>query len=462
MEDEKTISMRDIMRVLLGNKWVYLIMAASFALVSFIGLKLTSDASQEYVTFFDYDIAGFNRAEGGTAYFIDGEKFDPRAMITKEKLLHYIESRDSLKDLDADEIIKKNAIKSFDYSATYKENDHKMNANDAAYITDKVGYKLVLNPSYFSYEQAQEFSKAIAEEVTAITKNKIDHINYSIYLKYYDSTYSYSDKISYLNSGINYLNQLISGLSSEYGDVLIKAGKYGGDEDKYAVEAEKLSDWQDNMNVKFECYKVNTLADEMELAGYIDSRSTEYIANLKTTIENLNRDIAMNQAILDKLTSQRDDLVASIGASATIESLEIGGYNSEIIELTKIINQQKEQVERLNIQISKLDLSSLSAAEIAAYNNNLTVFEAKMDNIRQDLEFYTKQYEAIAKKVMNENMYIFYDCSTIVDVQGGMKSVVIVGASLAIGVFAPMLIDLAIACFSLGEGKPIFKAKKEK
>ena len=216
-------------------------MAAGFAVASFVGLKITSSAQKEYVTFFDYDVAGFNRVDGGTAYFIDGEKFDPRAMITEEKIQHYIDSNEALKDLNIERILKKNSIKQFDYSATYKENDHKMNEYDSAYIADKVGYKLVLDPTEFTFEQAQAFSKALANEVIEMTETKIEHISYRTYLNYYDSTFSYLDQIKYLQSGVDYLNELADGLKATYGDVVLPSGNYGGSGSEYSIISEKLS-----------------------------------------------------------------------------------------------------------------------------------------------------------------------------------------------------------------------------
>lgn len=460
MDEEKTISMRDIMKVLLGNKWVYLIMVAGFAIASFVSLKITSSAKKEYVTFFDYDIAGFNRADDGTARFIDGEKFDPRAMITKEKILSYVESNEELKGLDVNAIAKKNGIKSFTYSATYKENDHKMNEYDSAYIADKVGYKLVLDPSLFSYEEAQVFSKALANEAIRMTREKIGHLFYRTYLNYYDSTYSYVDQISYLNGGIAYLNSLVDSLVNEYGDVVLPAGECGPGEN-YKIESMKLSDWKENININFERYKVSTLQDELELGGYIDDRSSEYISSLKTTIENLNREISTDESILAKLTSQRDDLVSSVGATVTIESLEIGGYNNEIIELTKTIDNKKEQVKRYEIQLKKLNIDDLSDDEKAIYNAGLPVFKEKLSKIRTALGLYTEQYEVIAKKVMNDNMNVYFDSSNIVNEEGGMSIGVIIGISAVVGIFVPMLVNLAIAGFALGEGKPLLKAKKK-
>ena len=91
----------------------------------------------------------------------------------------------------------------------------------------------------------------------------------------------------------------------------------------------------------------------------------------------------------------------------------------------------------------------------------MPVFKEKLSKIRTALGKYTEQYETIAKKVMNDNMNVYFDSSNIVNEIGGIQTPVILGASAVIGVFAPMLVNLAIAGFALGEGKPILKKKNQ-
>ena len=97
MEQEKTISGKDIIKVLLGNKWLYLVMAATFLVVSFVGLNLISSMRKEYVAFFDYDVAGLTTVttedEEKVTYYIDGEKFDPRSIVTREKINQYFKEQ---------------------------------------------------------------------------------------------------------------------------------------------------------------------------------------------------------------------------------------------------------------------------------------------------------------------------------------------------------------------------------
>ena len=125
-------------------------------------------------------------------------------------------------------------------------------------------------------------------------------------------------------------------------------------------------------------------------------------------------------------------MVSSVGSGATIESVEIREYNTEIISLTKTIADQKEQVDLYELQLEKLDKSSMTQEEIAAYNANLDNFEARLTLIRQTLGFYTSQYEAIAKGIMKENLHVYFDNADIITEKSGLKTSIIVIASTGI------------------------------
>ena len=464
--EENAITLKDVVKILLGNKWLYLIMAALFLIVSVVGLSVYSNFRTNYVVFYDYDVAGFSTSidESGssTAKYIDGEKFDPRSIVTKEKLKEYFETTEELKGLDIEDLYKSKVIKSFKYTVKYIKNDHKKDEKDVDYIEDSRGYELVLNSKLLDKEQAKALSEAIANEVIKASNTKIDKIQYHSYLNYYDSINNYPEKVSSLNSGINYLKDLSNSLIGTYGDVLLKEGKYGGEEDKYYLDSQTISNWQKQLDISFDSYYVSSLQSELEVNGFITNDSITYVARLKTSIANLNRDIAVNEALLQDLKTQRDNLVSSIGTNASIESVEIAEYNAEIISLTKTIAEKKEQVDLYELQLERLDTSSFTPEQLETYMANLANFETKLKTIRDNLEFFTNQYEAIAKETMKNDSHVYFDSPNVVKKEGELSKLVIVGGSLAIGVFAPMFVNLAIAAFNTADGKPLSFRKKEK
>ncbi|MBO7614393.1 MAG: hypothetical protein J6T15_01645 [Bacilli bacterium] len=471
MNEEKRVNGKDVIRLLLGNKWLYLVLVGVFFVTSFVGLSLFSSSRKEYVAFFDYDVAGFNTvvSENGekNSYYIDGEKFDPRAIVTKEKISGYIQNNNYLSGLDAEKMSQRNLVTSFSYKTRYKANDHKMDDKDSAYVEDQKGYELVLDSYGLNDFQAKVLCECIADEVISVSKNKIDKIHYSSYITAYDKAKSYPDKINNLVSGIENLTKLSETLKETYGDVLLPSGNYGGDEGYYYLDQFTISSWQNQMRLAFDSYYVNSLSNELEVNGYIVPESKEYIESLRSTVESLNRQIAVNNGVLIELKNQRDGLVRSVGSSeggsstntnATVESLEIREYNTEIIALTKQIAEDTERVNLYKLQLDKLNTSSLTPE----YNSNLEAFESKLTNIRADLEFYTNQYEAIAKKIMIDNLNVYFDSEEIVTARGEFDFSIIFVGSVAIGILAPMLVNLILAGFNLAEGKSLLNLKKRK
>ena len=461
--EEKTVNGKDVIKLLLGNKWLYLIMVAAFFAVGFVGFNMYSASRKEYVSFFDYDIAGFQTAteEDSNAYYIDGEKFDPRSLVTKDKMAKYVGNNLDLLSLNAEELYKSNTVKSFSYVTRYKENDHKMDDNDASFIADKKGFELVLNTYTLNERQAKVLAEAIAYEAIEISKEKVNNLNFSQFIYAYDETNNYPNKIQNLIDGVAYIENLASSLDDRYGDFIIAEGRYGGEDDNYYVTNQTISDWRNKMKIKFGSFYLSSLQNELYVNGYIDPNDTDYIISLKTDVENLNREINNNQLLLDDLKSQRNDLVAAVGTNATIESLEIREYNTEIISLSTLISQQKDSLAIYQTQLEKLDLSTMTQEEKDAYNTNLTAFESKLTQIRNSLEIYTKQYEAIAKKAMIDNMKVYFENADLVTLTGSVGLTAILGGSLAIALVCPMIVNLAIAGFNVAEGKPILKLKKK-
>ena len=466
MKEEKTVTCKDVIRLLLGNKWLYLIMAAGFFVVSFVGFSIYNASSKEYVAFFDYGSKGFNVVTDETGaeatYYIDGEKFEPRALVTKDKVLHYFETDAELSKLDGGNLYENNVIKSFDFTVRYKKNDHKMDDKDSNFIEDKKGYELVIKSGELNEKQARNLAKAVANEAVEISKNKIDEIKYSAFVYNYENAKNYPEKVSNLVSGIDYLNELSNNLKSVYGDTIIQNGYYGGEDGRYYLTGKTISDWQNEMNSYFNSYYMDSLMAELENNGYISGDYNEYIISLDAYIADLDRQIKNDIDVLNELEAQRNILITSIGTNATIESLEIRELNMEIVSLTKAKAEKKEKMDLYQLQLNKLNSVGMSDEQIAAYNTNKTIFENKLNSIHDDLSFYTNQYEAIAKLIMKNNINVYFDTTEIVTCKSAVSSVISIGLSFVVAAFAPMVVNLVLKGFSMADGKPIIRLKKEK
>lgn len=471
MKEEKTVSLKEVFKFLIGNKWLYLIMFTGFLAVSLVGFNVLNFSKKEYSAFFDYEAAGFTTVMNDNGeeetFYIDGEKFDPRSIITKEKLGEYIASSEELYGLTAENLYKGNAVKSFNLTVVYKENDHKMDENDAAYIRDKKGYELVLNPSVLNTIQAKALAEKIANEVIIQSKSKIDDLNYSAYLTAYDQSISYGEKIEHLLDGVDILTNELSSLKKTYGDFKIEADYYGGEEDKYYLEAKTISAWESQMKIALNSFHLDSLNTELQVNGYVDASKEDYVVSIQTEIDNIANQISINSSLSEELKDQRNALIAAASSSSGANvTIDVNEYNSEMIALAKenanLLEKQKVYQLQLN-KYNKKDASGhdMTDEQIAAYNASLSSFETKLSNVRNELEFYTKQYEQIAKKTMKDNSRVYFDNSDIISVKSGMRTSAIIIYSGLIAVCLPMAINLFVGLFRALESKPLFKKSKK-
>ena len=456
MKEEKTVSLKEVLIFLIGNKWLYLIMFVSFLATSLVGFNIVSSSQKEYRAFFNYDVAGFHTDnEKGESYFIDGEKFNPLSLIQEEKLPDYLKTSYYYDGLTPEGLCEEGAFKSFEFKTTYKENENQ-NENEPKYVADKHGYEIVFNASAVNKEQAKLFAQMIANEVILQTNKKIDGMNYSRYVDTYEHSISYGEKLKCLSEGITFINSQLNSLKLSYGDFKIEPNKYGGDDDSYYVSFETIGAWEAAMKNDLDIAEVETLTQDLKANGYIDTKYPEYINAVEVAAEDLNSDIAVNEGILASLQTERDNLVTLYGSD---ENAQISEYNDKIISLTEKIASQKEQVRIYNLQLKKSNASTMTAEELAVYNSNLADFEYYLRILHDKLNLYSNQFGAIAKKTMKKNSHVYFYDSKIITVNVGMRSSEILVYSLLIAVFLPMAINGGISIFKRIESKPLFKKK---
>lgn len=470
MEEKTTsvknvITFKDIIRLLLGNKWLYLLLAGIFTVVSVFSLIIYNDYSKNYVSFFDYEVAGFlvSRDEHGkiTATFVDGSKFDQRSLLTKDKIEKYVASDERLSGLDAEELYYDGGVRALEYTTLFKTAEGGSTERTDPDAVEKPGYKLILSGTKLRFNEAVALTECIANEVLEISREKILSLKYDRYLNLYAHSNSFSDQADYLHSCVEFLEESYDKLIEEYGDITVKAGQYGGDGPMYYLEKQTVSDIKDQMSRYFINSDIDALKSEIELNGYIDEDAASYISQLKAKVSSLNRVIQVNTGILDSLVAQRDDLIAS-AAGVSIESLEISAYNQEIIALTKMIAEDREQVEKANLSLSKLDVSSMTQEEYEEYSAKLEAFKAEIGGLFDALVVYTNQYAAVSREIMLENVNVYFDNSQVVAREGGIGTKAILAVSLAVGIFGPMIFNLLVSAFRVAEGRSLIRRRASK
>ena len=456
MKEEKTVSLKEVLIFLIGNKWLYLIMFVSFLATSLVGFNIVSSSQKEYSAFFTYDVAGFRTdAEKGESYFIDGEKFNPLSLVQKEKLPDYLKTSYLYDGLTPEGLCNDGAFKSFEFKTTYKENENQ-SENEPKYIVDKQGYEIVFNASAVNKEQAKLFAQMIANEVVLQTSKKIDSTNYSRYVYAYEHAISYGERLKALSDGIHFINSQLNSLKVAYGDFELEPNKYGGDDDSYYVSFESVGAWETAMKNDLDLAEVESLTQDLKANGYIDTKYPEYISSIRAAAEELNAEISANEGVLTSLKTERDDVIALYGSE---ENAQISEYNEKIVSLTEKIASQKEQVRIYELQLQKTNTSSMTSEELAAYNSKLADFEYYLRILHDKLNLYSNQFGAIAKKTMKEKSHVYFYNSEIITVNVGMRNSAMLVYSLLIAAFLPMAINGSIEIFKRLESKPLFSKK---
>ena len=453
MKEEKTVSLKEVFIFLIGNKWHYLIMFISFLAVSLVGFNIASSSKREYSCFFECDLPGFHSdINDEKAYFVDGEKFEPRSLLAKEKMEGYLSVSYLFDGLTYDEITDKCGIKSFEFKAVYKENE------DGDKTIDKQGFEIIYNPSVINVEQAKLFSKMIVNEVIVKSNTAVENLNFSTCLDSYNLTNNYEAKIKCLSEAIKYLVGQADSLVASYGDFRIDADKYGGKDEKFYLKSQSIVAWETEMKTVLGNFDADALVKDLKVNGYIDASQPDYIDYLKAEVESLNRDINVKVGVLDELKTERDNLVTLSGSE---ENAKISEFNEEIIILTEKIAAEREQADICSLQLEKVDPSFIASSDYATYSANLTAFENKLTSIREKLDFYIAQYEDIAQRTMVANSHIYFDSSNIITINAGMGKFAMLVYSLLIATFLPMGINGCIAVFKSIESKPLFKKKSK-
>lgn len=450
-EEKKGVTLSQVIDVVIGNIKRFLIIAAAVFIVCFIALYLYKRTTVDYEALFSYDISGPSKDA-----YIDGSRFDTRDLITLEKLNKYKAEHEELASLDMEAVFYGNAIKSIKYETTYKKNENKVNDEDADYILEKAGFKVILNESYFTKEQATTLVKAIAEEPISVTKSLIEKSNHKNYLRIYSASKNFESKIENLMKQKEVLASGFDGMMYLYGDVYLENGYYGEEGNAaYYLEDLKISDVKLMMSEYFQGYSLDDLQTELSLAGYIDPLGvSEYRLSLETQKKEIQRQIAINESKLNRLMDQREALVQST-TGTSLYTTELGVYNEQIVRISLEIEDQKAKEALIDISITALN-DSLNDPEYIA---KVADFENRLTQIYNELDYLTTLYTNVEKKVRSERCNIYYDTNSVVSTTSSFKMSAVLLISVGAAIIVPILVNLVI---SIDKATKANKNKKEK
>ena len=418
IEDEG-ITLSDLLQVLFGRKILLLIVTLSLFIISTLGILFYNSRKQTYSSIFEYNLSGFQNNE-----YLDGTRFDVRDLITLEKLNEYKESSSILSNLDMEKIYYKNAIMSFKYEELYVKNEQKINKDDVDYLLDKEGFRIVLKKRFFTEEQAQALVELIAKEPVKLTKEKIEKVNYTRDLLLYNQSKIYDLSINYLENQYYTLINNYSKLINEFGDLVIS-------------DSEKISDRSRMLQEYFQNYSFSSLRNELNQFGYVKDFEN-YESTLLSTKESLTLEKKYNSLLKDELIEQRKQLIQLAGS---MYSVELTAYNEKIISLSARILEIDKELELLEKKLKhESRVSSTDPSRDETYVLSLESFEQRLDQIYQKLTTETEQYTALAKEVVNNNSFLYFDNNSVVVVENPISRV----KYIVIAFFCSLLIGLIV------------------
>ena len=418
-EEEQGVTFGEVMGVLFGRKLLLLIVTLSVFIVACVGILFYNARKSTYVGMYDYYVSGLS--EG---VYVDGSKFDVRDLITLDKLNKYKAENEELANVDMNVAFRNGGIQYLKYTTIYRKNETKLNEEDNDYVVDKTGFRIVLKKRYFTFEEAQALTKAIANEANVITKEKIDSADYKEYLALYNQSIIYDNQISYLESQYNLLTNKYASLISNYNDGVLENGK-------------KLSDVQLMLKEYFQNVSFDALRVEMSLNGYVKDY-TIYETQIQKQIEALNREKAVDTNKKEELINQRDALLAAAGS---LYSVELSAYNDQIIQLSNRIFDIDEEVALLNQKLNNKGREENDAV----YKQELEAFKENLTKHYNELVKLTDEYTAIEKEVVKKHATVYFDDNNIVAKENAINvtmflAIAAVG-SFFVGVFVNLCVD---------------------
>ncbi len=450
-----------VIKLLFGNPRIFVIAAVAAFVVCVISVSIYSGLVKEYEGFFMYKGVGLsNETVGGgenVSAYLDGSKFDVRDLITLEKLEKYKAENEELSSLDMSALYNGGNIKSFEYEVVYKEIPAAVSGQETPAVQGTAGYKLVMGTKGISLEQARVLARAIANEPVAVTKSIISQTKYNNYLTLFDGALNYEDKVDYLTSQLELLQNRYNYIIGRYGDMYLPNGYYGAEDPAYYLQDVRISDSLLMMNEYFQSHSLTSMRNELVLNGYIqDSGIVQYTKILQNERDTLNRELALATAKLTSLVALRNDLVdRSLGT--TLQTAELASYNTEIVALSNSIEDIKDKIELNGIMLNNLDTAGRSEQYVA----NVAAFDLRLEESAAKLREFTTLYTEIERYVCKTNCSVYYESNSVIKTVDKIGIIYVVAFGIAAAIIVPVILNIGIAIARTVSKKEDAEAEKK-
>ena len=177
--------------------------------------------------------------------------------------------------------------------------------------------------------------------------------------------------------------------------------------------------------------------NELNQFGYVKDFEN-YESTLLSTKESLTLEKKYNSLLKDELIEQRKQLIQLAGS---MYSVELTSYNEKIISLSTRILEIDKELELLEKKLNHISrVSDTDPSRDETYVLSLESFEQRLDQIYQKLTIETEQYTTLAKEVVNNNSFLYFDNNSVVVVENPISRV----KYIVIAFFCSLLIGLIV------------------
>lgn len=420
-EQEDGISLIDIFKVMFGRKLLLLIITAIVGIIGTIGiLFIYNNSKQNYTTSFSF--SDVNLVEGK---YVDGAAFNYDSIVTKDNLLSVKDSDPEFKSINVDKMIEDNGINivhNSDENASYKYT-----------ITTKKKY-------YSGANQAKKYIDALVSSVTKTNSEKVEYLSY-------DTNLSLYDKSSTLDLKVLYLKKQYELLTNQYKDLTTKYGNY-------VVSSEKKSITVYEQEFKSAFYLTEYSTDLLYSNLINNVYSLNYAQNEKNFESQYNNYVLLYEAN-EKKIEELKQAISSIVASATVknqDAIDLSEYNKALVEAINENASYEDMIKYYGNLLGKIEPADPDYKEKATDAESQEYLN-KLNAAKNELAKYTNILKKVNIEVLTDNNNIYYQNTNIIIVSGGIKTVIAVLLSVALGLVVGCVVNLVLDHKKLGKNE---------
>jgi len=412
MEEEKSVSIMDILHVLKKNLLLVIIVTLVITIIGSCLIALVyNKAKNTYSATFDSSFVNMDKGQ-----YPDGTTYNVKDIISYDALS---------KIASADE------FKSIDIQTMLDEDDISLNIDEKTAATS-----ISVKAKYFEdADQARAFIYAIVSNPIDKSNIIVSELNYTANITAYDNcTTTYSDKIAYLQKQKSYLNSLYDNLIESVGENYVVNNDALGTLSGSTLKQLKLR-LDEIMKSDILTYAKN----QLELNKYVINADV-YAKNAVVETALIDEKIVQNNKRIAYLQKALDDLVFELSEKTLNDPSEPDKHSSYTITNRYELQEDNSflaEIHALSLQNANYEIEkdqiekTLINSTDAAIQASLADFESTLSGFVTELESETQITKAANISVYKEQSSVYLQNK--ISAEGGINVILGVFISLLVG-----------------------------